>query len=116
MAAMGPLERVGLGFTTRTAERQQLVEPYLDGVQVRWRAYVIRLVVQTLSDSAVAREARYATAARRLAALGQSRAAISRTIGTSTAVMDRAERENRRDATLKPTEPILTNLVPELHP
>ena len=65
-------------------------------------------------DLGLKREARYATAVRRLASQGQTRAAISRILGISTSVMDRIERENRKDVPLSSEDPILTDLAPSL--
>jgi hypothetical protein len=65
-------------------------------------------------QSGAQREARYATASRRLSALGESRAGVSRLLGISASVLDRIERENRSDVDLASDDPILVHLAPQL--
>lgn len=113
--AMPPLEQDIYGFTSRNAKRLQLAEPYLAGVKENRRRFVVYWMSRFEGEErGLSREARYATAVRKLAALGQTRAAISRILGISTAIMDRIERENRRDVPLPDDDPILTELAPSL--
>ncbi|MGE3326375.1 MAG: AAA domain-containing protein [Acidimicrobiia bacterium] len=113
-SSMTPLERDAYGFTSRNAKRLQLAEPYLDGVKENRRRFVVYWMSRFEAEElGLKREARYATASRRLAAQGQSRAAISRILGISTSIMDRIERENRADIPLPPDDPIFS-LAPTL--
>ena len=115
LAAMAPLDRDIYGFTSRNAKRLQLAEPYLSGVRENRRRFVIYWMSRFEGEKAgLKREARYATAARHLAAQGQTGAAISRVLGISTSVMDRIARENRTDVPLSADDPILTDLAPSL--
>lgn len=112
---MSPLEQDAYGFTSRNAKRLQLAEPYLTGVRENRRRFVVYWMSRFEGEErGLDREARYATAIRKLAAQGETRAAISRTLGISTAIMDRIERENRRDVPLQDDDPILTELAPAL--
>ena len=113
--AMTPLDRDIYGFTSRNAKRLQLAEPYIEQVKESWRRFVIYWMSRfEAEETGLAREARYATAVRALTAQGETRAAISRTLEISTSIMDRIQRENRRDVVLAPDDPILTELAPEL--
>jgi hypothetical protein len=103
------------GFTTRTAKRLQLADPYLSHVKETRKRFVIYWMSRIEGETdGLKREARYATAVRALVSRGESRAAVSRRLGISTSVMDRITRENRRDVTLATDDPILTDLAPEL--
>jgi hypothetical protein len=113
--AMTPLDRDVYGFTSRNAKRLQLAEPYISHVKGSRRRFVVYWMSRFEGEeSGLKREARYATAVRRLAAQGQTRAAISRMLGVSTSVMDRIERENRKDVPLSSNDPILSDLAPSL--
>ncbi len=113
--AMTPVDRDIYGFTTRNAKRLYLAEPYIPHVKESRRRFVIYWMSQFEGEKdGLKREARYATAIRALMRRGETRAAISRTLGISTSVMDRIERENRRDVALAPDDPILTDLAPSL--
>ena len=113
--AMTPIDRDIFGFTSRNAKRLQIAEPYIAHVKDSHRRYVIYWMAKFESEeTGLAREARFATAVRALTARGESRAAISRTLGISTSVMDRIQRENRRDVVLAPSDPILTELAPAI--
>jgi len=115
LGAMTPLEQDVYGFTSRNAKRLQLAEPYLAGVKENRRRFVVYWMSRYEGEErGLNREARYATAARRLAGQGQTRAAISRSLGISTSIMDRIQRENRADVPLQPDDPILTDLAPSL--
>ncbi|WP_162259387.1 AAA domain-containing protein [Phycicoccus sp. Soil803] len=115
LRAMSPLDRDMYGFTSRNAKRLQLAEPYISHVKESRRRFVVYWMSRFEGeDLGLKREARYATAVRRLAAQGQTRASISRMLGVSTSVMDRIERENRKDVLLGPDDPILTDLAPSL--
>lgn len=112
---MAPLERDIYGFTSRNARRRQLAEQYLQDIRPTRHDLLIYWMSRFESEQAGAlREARYATASRQLAALGETRAQISRILGVSTSVLDRIERENRSDVELAPDDPILTDLAPAL--
>ena len=113
--AMPPLDRDNYGFTTRNAKRLQLAAPYISDVSERRRRFVIYWMSRIDGEEGgPEREARYATAIRALAGRGQTRTAISRTLGISTSVMDRIERENRHNVALAADDPILTDLAPAL--
>jgi len=113
--AMSPLERDIYGFATRNAKRLQLAAPYIGHIKEARQKFIVYWMSRFDSEEgAVHREARYATASRALAAQGNTRAAISRTLGISTSVMDRIERENRQNVALSSNDPILTALAPQL--
>ncbi|KAA1419202.1 DUF4011 domain-containing protein [Nocardioides humilatus] len=115
LSAMAPIDRDIYGFTSRNAKRLQLAEAYISHVKESRQRFVVYWMSRfEAEESGLEREARYATAARRLAAQGQTRAAISRLLGVSTSIMDRIERENRKDVPLSPDDPILTDLAPSL--
>ncbi|CDK00265.1 conserved hypothetical protein [Microbacterium sp. C448] len=115
LEAMSPLERDELGFASRNAKKLQLALPYVGGVkETRWPFVVYWMARFESDESGGTREARYATASRALAARGATRAAISRTLGISTSILDRIERENRRNVVLAPDDPIVTDLATEL--
>ena len=115
LSAMTALDRDIYGFTSRNAKRLQLADPYISRVKESRRRFVVYWMSRFEGEeSGLEREARYATAVRRLAAQGQTRAAISRMLGVSTSVMDRIERENRTDVPLSVDDPILTDLAPSL--
>lgn len=115
LSQMTPLERDIYGFTSRNAKRLQLAEPYLSRVKQNRRKFVVYWMSRFESEElGLKREARYATAVRRLAAQGHTRAAISRALGISTSVMDRIERENRNDIPLESDDPIVTKLAPSI--
>lgn len=110
-----PLNRDIYGFTSRNAKRLQLAEPYLAHVKESRRRFVVYWMSRFEGEElGLKREARYATAVRALVARGETRAAISRTLGISTSIMDRIDRENRRDVVLAQDDPILTDLAPSL--
>jgi hypothetical protein len=115
LSRMSPLERDTYGFTSRNARRQQLAEDYLRAIRsTRHGLFVYWMSRFESEQTGALREARYATASRRLAALGENRATISRLLGISTSVLDRIERENRSDVELAADDPILTHLAPAL--
>lgn len=115
LAAMSPLERDVYGFSSRNAKRLVLAEPYLRDVVERRHRHVIYWMSRIESEeTGPGREARYATAARLLVAAGTTRAATSRMLGISTSVMDRIQRENRRDVELSANDPIVIELAPVL--
>jgi len=117
LSRMSLLERDVYGFTSRNARRQQLAERHLRDVRPTRRELVIYWMSRFESEQTGARrEARYATASRRLAALGETRASISRILGISASVLDRIERENRLDVDLDSDDPIITDLAPVLNP
>ena len=110
-----PLDRDVYGFTSRNAKRLQLAQPYIAHVRESRRRFVVYWMSRLEGEEfGLEREARYATAVRALLAQSESRAAISRTLGISTSIMDRIERENRRDVVLAMDDPILTDLAPSL--
>ena len=115
LSSMTPLDRDMYGFTTRNAKRLQLAEPYISHIKESRKRFVIYWMSRIEGEeSGLKREARYATAIRALVSRGETRAAVSRRLGISTSVMDRIERENRRDVPLAPNDPILTDLAPDL--
>jgi hypothetical protein len=113
--AMSPLERDVYGFTSRNAKRLHLAEPYLADVREGRRRFVVYWMSRfDNEEQAHTRDARYATASRRLIAEGHARAEVSRVLGISSAIIDRIERESRTDVVLLPDDPILTQLAPSL--
>lgn len=113
--SLTPLVRDQLGFASKNAGRLQLVGSYLDEIPPNRKQHVLRELVDLESDvHAASREARYATATRRLVELGRTKAEISRRLGISTSVMDRIVRANRSDIELDPQDPIVTTLAPEI--
>jgi hypothetical protein len=117
LSRMGPLERDVYGFTSRNARRRQLAQDYLNDIRPTRHELMIYWMSRFESEqSGAQREARYATASRRLRALGESRAAVSRLLGLSGSVLDRVERENPSDVQLALDDPILTHLAPQLLP
>jgi hypothetical protein len=117
LSRMSPLERDVYGFASRNARRQQLAQEYLRDIRPTRHELVIYWMSRFESEQHGARrEARYATASRRLAALGETRASISRILGISGSVLDRIERENRLDVELDSDDPIITDLSPALNP
>jgi len=115
LGAVPLLDRDIYGFTSRNAERLQLAEPYISHVKESRRRFAIYWMSRFESgENGPQREARYATAIRALLGRGETRSAISRMLGISTSVMDRIQRENRRNVALTPDDPILTELAPML--
>lgn len=115
LSRMGPLERDVYGFTSRNARRRQLASDYLNDIRPTRHELIIYWMSRfEREQSGAQRDARYATASRRLTVLGEGRAAISRLLGISASVLDRVERENRSDVELAPDDPILTDLAPQL--
>jgi len=115
LSRMTPLERDAYGFASRNARRRQLAEKHLETVRPSRHNSLIYWMSRFESEqSGALREARYATASRRLASLGETRASIARLLGISTSVLDRIERENRADVELADDDPILTDLAPSL--
>ena len=115
LSSMTPLDRDMYGFTTRNAKRLQLAEPYISHIKESRKRFVIYWMSRIEGEEGgLKREARYATAIRALVSRGETRAAVSRRLGISTSVMDRIQRENRRDVPLAPNDPILTDLAPDL--
>ena len=113
--AIPPLDRDLYGFTNRNVKRLQLAEPYIaDVAESRLRFVVYWMSRLEGEETALKREARYATAIRKLIAHGEKRSSVSRILGISTSVMDRLERENRVNVELRPDDPILTELAPSL--
>lgn len=108
------LLRDRIGFSSRNAQKDALLAPYLDEAQSQDRRRRLRWAVyEVLQADTAEREARYATAARAMIAASSS-AAASRTLGISTAVIDRLLREYRHDVVLAADDPILTELAPQL--
>lgn len=115
LSRMTALERDVYGFASRNVRRRQLADPYLQEVRANRHDVLIYWMSRFEHEqTGTLREARYATASRRLASLGETRANISRLLGISTSVLDRVERENRVDVELAEDDPILTDLAPSL--
>jgi hypothetical protein len=115
LGSLPPLVRDQLGFTSKNATRLQLIGSYLGDIPENRKQHVLRKLVDLESDvHAATREARYATATRRLMELGISKAEISRRLGISTSVMDRIVRANRSDIELDLQDPIVIMLAPEI--
>ncbi len=84
------LVRDQFGFTTRSAQREQLIAPYLQHVPVSRREWLQREMVHVeLGVFGREREQRYATAARLLMAADKSKTGTARILGISTSVIDR---------------------------
>ncbi len=103
-----------VGFTHRVASQRALLEPFLDGVDERLRDRLVS-AVRSVEEAryAAKREARYATASRALTARGQNRSKVSRTLGVSTAVLNRIEAAHRNDVPLADADPIFDR-APEM--
>jgi GNAT superfamily N-acetyltransferase len=89
-------------ITTQTGHRRKLMARLIDRVEEEYYGR--------------ARNQRYATAARALIRRGAAKAATSRALGISTAVIDRLLLEYPDDVDLAPNDPIVTTLAPELAP
>ena len=111
-----PLVRDQLGFASKNATRLQIVSPYLDDELPDHRKHhVLRELVSIEADLySATREARYATAVRKLLDLGIRKAEISRRLGISTSVMDRLASTHRSDVDLDAGDPIVATLAPEI--
>lgn len=115
LESMGPLERDVYGFASRNERRRQLALDHLTDIRPTRHGLMIYWMSRFEGEQFGAqREARFATASRRLADLGESRAAVSRLLGISTSVLDRIERENRSDVDLAWDDPIVVHLAPQL--
>lgn len=115
LEAMPALTRDQLGFASKKATRFQIVDSYLKSLPEGRRQGVVRELVRLEADLYSAmREARYATAARKLLEGADNKAGISRCLGISTSVMDRIMRDHRSDVGLNKDDPILTTLAPEI--
>lgn len=109
------LVRDQAGFTSRNAQREALLEPHLGDVSPRRRSRIISAMRDADErENAAMREARYATAVRRLLAAGETKAATSRTLGISSSTLDRLLRNRHPDVELGSDDPILTELAPQL--
>ena len=107
------LVRDQVGFTSKNTARLQLLSPYLSDAPENRKLRVLRELVSLETDlHGATREARYATAVRKLLVRGLTKAEISRRLGISTSVMDRIVSINRSDVELATDDPILTALVP----
>lgn len=113
--SMPVIDRDKLGFASRNAARLHIVEPYLESVVGSKRQHVLKAIIDLEEEmDSVAREARYATAVRRLIEDGKRKADISRRLGITTSAIDRLLSASRSDVTLDVDDPILTQLAPEL--
>lgn len=110
-----PLVRDQLGFASKNAIRLQIMSPYLEDLPENRKQHVLRELVNLEADlHSATREARYATAVRKLLDLGSRKAEISRRLGISTSVMDRLVSTHRSDVDFDSGDPIVTTLAPEV--
>ncbi len=115
LEALPPLARDQFGFASKNVTRAQVAGPYLGEIPDIRRPYVLReLAAREAQQFASTREARYATAVRKLLELGITKADIARRLGISTSVMERIVSTHRSDVDLEPGDPLVTTLAPEV--
>ena len=116
LESLPDLVRDQVGFASKIAKLEALLAPHLPVASESRRAHLVNAVARIESEiHGELREARYATAARLLLSRGETRAAVSRSLGISTNVIERIAREHVSDVTIDHNDPIVTTLVPGLY-
>jgi hypothetical protein len=108
LAFMPASLRDELGFASRNARKEEIIDPLIENSlqglrRGRQETHVLWLEQELY---AAERESRYATAARRLIGQGRTKKSVSQALGISTSVIDRLLRTRHQDVEIKEGDPL----------
>lgn len=107
-----------VGFVSRNASRDSILEPYLQSVSERRRSLTAQWIKNMDGEkNQVAREVRYAVAAQKLVIDGATKKSVAAKLSLSTSVLDRLLTLRVPETfEFSPDDPIVVELAPELRP